>query len=218
MLKLSESGCNIIRWLKSKFNIKNSLKKNFKFNNGSLRRKLLISNFIIILVVLLLSTSYMVYNSTSNAKEEIKNNLKSQSISSNIILNNEINNIDSINEIIVKNNSTITLIQLKLTNQLGRYFEDFKSKNKNIHDIVTFGDSGLLYSTNEKLNKLGESFFKQKKSIKGLYSIDNDIYIISSKIITTSDDKFLGITLMAQNIMTNLDLIKNISGKLYTTT
>jgi methyl-accepting chemotaxis protein len=184
-------------------------------NINSLKKKLLIFNTINILLVILISTIYMLNLSTDNAKNEIENNLKNQSIASQIILEKHIEEMIQINTSIVTNDSLKTLIEFDMKEQLVGVFKDYQDKFKKIDGIIVLKEENVIYKSNENYDDFLKENIDLKKENQGLIDI-NGLNIFSLNQINDSEGNYLVSVVVFNNVTKDYSLLKNISTTLDT--
>ncbi|MEN8904902.1 MAG: methyl-accepting chemotaxis protein [Clostridiales bacterium] len=183
----------------------------------SLKVKLLIFNTITILLVIIISTMYMIHESTDNAIQDMKNSLKNQSTTANIILNNEINKLSEINNSIAKTDSLKTLIQFNMKEQLENTFLEYEKKYTKIDEMIVYDGKNELYKSSDKYSKLIKEKYNSKKSLTGIIS-NSTLQIFSLENIFDANNKHIGAILISHDITNSFNLIKNISKSINTNT
>ncbi|HOM01400.1 MAG TPA: methyl-accepting chemotaxis protein [Acetivibrio sp.] len=181
-------------------------------NFKSLKTKLLLLNTITISFVIVVIMVYMVHVSKSNAKEDMENSLKNQSIAAEIILKNEISNIENININIAKNSAFKMLIQMDLRQQLNQNLQEYMNKYPEISDIIVYKGDTEIYRANEKSNVKIDNTIKQRTGfIQGEH-----INIFSMENIVDSNSETIGTIVLLHDITADNNLIREISTTLET--
>lgn len=188
-----------------RFKILESLGKLTDFK--SLKTKLLLLNAITISFVIVAIMAYMVYVSKSNAKEDMENSLKNQSIAAEIILNNKISNIENINANIARNSAFKMLIQMDLKQQLNQNLQEYMNKYPEINDIIVYKGDTEIYRANENSDVKIDSTIKQRNGfIQGEH-----INIFSMEDIVDSNSETIGTIVLLHDITVDNNLIREIS-------
>ncbi|ADU74502.1 methyl-accepting chemotaxis sensory transducer with TarH sensor [Acetivibrio thermocellus AD2] len=178
----------------------------------SLKTKLLLLNTVTILFVIIIIMIYMIHVSRSNAEENMKNNLKNQSVAAEIILNNEISNIKNLNVNIAKNSAFRMLIQMNLKEQLIQSLQEYMNKYPEINDIIVYKGDTEIYRANEKSNiKIDNTVMQRSGFVQG-----DHINVYSIEDIVDSNSETIGTIVMLHDITAGNNLIKKISTSLET--
>ncbi|UWV48385.1 hypothetical protein N1236_07695 [Acetivibrio thermocellus] len=170
----------------------------------SLKTKLLLLNTVTILFVIIIIMIYMIHVSRSNAEENMKNNLKNQSVAAEIILNNEISNIKNLNVNIAKNSAFRMLIQMNLKEQLIQSLQEYMNKYPEINDIIVYKGDTEIYRANEKSNiKIDNTVMQRSGFVQG-----DHINVYSIEDIVDSNSETIGTIVMLHDITAGNNLIK----------
>ncbi len=180
----------------------------------SLKTKLLLFNAVTISFVIIIIMIFMINTSTNNARNEMQNNLKSQSTAAKIILKNEIDNIKNININIAKNSAFKMLIQMDLKEQLEEILKEYINKYPEIDNIIVYKGDTEIYRTSESEDlKINNSFEEKSGFIQGKH-----INIFSIEDIVDSNSETIGTIILLHDITAKNKLIKEISTALETNT
>jgi methyl-accepting chemotaxis protein/calcineurin-like phosphoesterase family protein len=174
----------------------------------------------VILLVVSISTIYTINEFTNTAVKEMNYTLKSQALSADIILNNEIDILKEINNSISKDNSLKTLFSFAMTEQISVYFQDIKEKFNQISNVVVFGNNdNILFSYTEDHEAMTKIYQNIKNTKSGIVLInDKDINIYSFQQTLDKDDKPLATVLILEDVSNSLSIPEKVSTKLNTYT
>ncbi|TDT71772.1 signal transduction histidine kinase [Hypnocyclicus thermotrophus] len=185
---------------------------------NSIKLKLIVSVLTIIVVTIALATFYNINLFIKNTNKELLNLLSTQSISANIILNNNIEKFALKAKNITQDSTLTNLLQMQLYKKIDDFSKNILNKNPDIDEIIIFNkNNNSISHPNLSNNSFIKNFIKSKKSKYSFWNDNGNLKIIVNAPILTKSKTQLGSLVLIQNIQKQKYNISQLSKKINTT-
>ena len=203
--------------IKSNFRKESGVVKNIKsFFMGSMKNKLIATFLIIILLPMIAVSIYSISSMSSRAKTQMEQQLKSNSVAANLMLNAEVNkyNVASLN--IANDNAVKASLQFSLSSQVEDYVKKIQDEKKELEVIGVYkADGSCVYATSNDYDSIAKSVMDSGKPVAGIVE-NKGLNIISANPVLGDGGVMAGVVLVAHNVNNDKELVENISSQVKT--